>query len=201
MKKSDFRYFYKQNYLNTELHKSMLSHDNQWANKTGITITENEQIFTNIDSTDICIKNYCQDQRVIESVLPQPLVGCIRNIRQSLTENGAKNPKLRHIATLVDPEVNPRSKAYGWHKDYNIEKDIKDEKKLWLTFLILSEKEINSKFVVSPTPEGLGFWNIGMDLTLETNLLIAHTLNLGHNYIEMDKNELSLIYMRWYESE
>ena len=36
--------------------------------------------------------------------------------------------------------------------------------------------------------------------TLSDNRLFAHNMNLGHQYHQNDKNDVTLIYIRWYDN-
>ena len=122
------------------------------------------------------------------------------HLKNQLIKQGLKNPIVYNIAVLSNLVTVPGTNGHGWHKDYNPIKHITDTSKLWITFLALSQSEIDTEFVVSPTTDGPTLWDIGVDLTLTSNVAIGHNMNLGHNYIVNNKNDLSLIYIRWYDA-
>ena len=86
-----------------------------------------------------------------------------------------------------------------WHKDYNPIENFDDTTKQWITFFTLSGEDVNSEFQVSHADEWPDIWNRGIKETLSNNRLFGHNMNLGHQYYQNDKNDVVLIYIRWYD--
>ena len=55
--------------------------------------------------------------------------------------------------------------------------------------------------MVSPTPDGPEFWNIGVRTKANSNQLYGHNMNLGHEYVANEKNRVTMLYMRWFDAE
>lgn len=197
MRRSDCKYFCKTDFLGQDLYQSMLDPKNQRTGMKGLVISETGEVS---ESNDYVVRNYCLDQSPLHNILPKALSEVVNAIVPLLKDQGLKDPKVRHIYNIANTNSHEKSDSLGWHKDFNVEKNIRDPLKLWITFLILSNDKTNSKMIVSPTKEGPSLWNIGLDLTLETNQLIAHNFNLGHEYVKLDKNDLNIMYIRWYDN-
>jgi len=197
MKKSDYQYFCIHGFLDESLHSQMVLPGNQ-CQSLDVLITEDGN--TIMGTNDNVIKNRYKDNSIVVDFLPPAFRSVIEQLKNQLIKQGLKNPIVYNIAVLPNPVTTPGTAGHGWHKDYNPIKDISDASKLWITFLALSQSEINTKFVVSPTADGPGLWNIGIDLALTSNVAIGHNMNLGHNYVGGTKNNLSLMYIRWYDA-
>jgi len=195
MKKSDFKYFYELNFLDSELHQSMLDPINHLANR-GMMIDENGIV---IDDSDPVIRNRYKDNSVLFNVLPETTVKFLNLVRDKIVGTGAVDPIVFNISALINPDPDPRTTVGIWHKDYNLIPEITDPNKLWFTMYSLAEQEVNSEFLVSPTSEWPDIWNRGVKEVLTSNRLFGHSMNLGHQYFKKDKNELVLLYVRWYD--
>lgn len=195
MKRSNYKYFYQSDFLDKEFHQKMLDPVNHLANK-GMMIDENG-IAT--DDSDPVVRNRYKDNSVLFDNLPQTMVMFLNTVRNKIMENGAIDPIVFNITALINPDPSPNTTVGNWHKDYNLIPEITDPNKLWFTMYSLAEKEVTSEFLVSPTAEWPNIWNIGVKEVLTTNKLFGHTMNLGHQYFQKDKNELVLLYVRWYD--
>lgn len=196
MKKSDYKYFYHYDYLDSDLHDQVLTSGSLNWDK-GILVDRDGSVSP---TDDLILKNRClNDDSIFMQHLSQPMFSTVDIVKRSLIDFGAKNPIAFNIGTLTNPSPTPGSKAHGWHKDFNIVEHINDETKLWIVMLIFTNESVNSKLTVSPTPEGPKLWNIGFDAELKSNFMMAHSINLGHHYIPGSKNQLKLVYMRFYD--
>jgi hypothetical protein len=195
MKRSDYKYFYHPDFLDSDLHQSMLDPINHLANK-GMMIDENGIV---TDDSDPVVRNRYKDNSVLFNNLPQPMVRFLNTVRDKIIDNGAVDPVVFNISALINPDPDPKTTVGKWHKDYNLIPEISDPNKLWFSMYSLTLQEANSEFLVSPTAEWPNIWNIGVKEVLTTNKLFGHTMNLGHQYFKKDKNELVLLYIRWFD--
>ncbi len=195
MKKSDFKYFYEPNFLDSELHQSMLDPINHLAN-TGMMIDENGIVTYDSDSV---LKNRFSDNSVLFDVLPNTTVKFLNLVKDKIINNGAVDPIVFNISALINPDPDPKTTIGVWHKDFNLVTHITDANKLWFTMYSLSIQEVNSEFLISPTAQWPDIWNRGVKEVLTSNKLFGHTMNLGHQYFQRDKNDLILLYIRWYD--
>lgn len=196
MKRSDYKYFYIPDFLDTTLHQALLDPVNHCA---GIGYTINEDGSTTITEDDPVIRNRYSDDSLLIPRLPEPLARFIHLAKGKMIEHGAIAPTVFNINAIIKPDPDIRTTAGQWHKDYNLITHITDPNKLWFTMLSLSSSEVNSEFMVSPTASWPDIWNIGVRTTVESNKLFGHTMNLGHQYFKKDKNDLTLLYIRWYD--
>ena len=197
MKKTDYQYFCIHDFLDESLHSQMVLPKNQ-CQSADVLIAEDGN--TILGTNDNVIKNRYKDNSIVMDFLPPAFKSVVEQLKNQLIKQGLKNPIVYNIAVLSNLVTVPGTNGHGWHKDYNPIKHITDTSKLWITFLALSQSEIDTEFVVSPTTDGPTLWDIGVDLTLTSNVAIGHNMNLGHNYIVNNKNDLSLIYIRWYDA-
>ena len=198
MKRSDYRCFCNTNFLDDALYQSMLIPENQFVGK-GLMVSDDGSY--TVDLEEFTLKNRYKDNSVLLTALPTSLAKVIEVTKNRLIREGLKNPVAFNIRALVNPESDPMSRGHGWHKDYNCVPHIDDPLKLWITMMVLSNDASDSTFMVSPGPEGPGLWNIGYKKIVCPNMLFAHNMNLGHEYIAGAKNNLSLLYIRWYDTD
>ena len=196
MKRSDYKYFYESDFLDTALHQALLDPANHCA---GVGYTINEDGSTIITEDDPVIRNRYNDDSLLIPRLPEPLQRFIHLTKGKMVEHGAIIPTVYNISALVKPDPDTRTTVGRWHKDYNLITNVTDPNKLWFTMLSLGSNDVTSEFMVSPTSEWPNLWNIGVKTTLESNKLFGHTMNLGHQYFKKDKNDLTLLYIRWYD--
>ena len=197
MKKSDYQYFCVHDFLDESLHSQMVLPENQ-CQTLNVLITEDGN--TIVDTGNDLVRNRYKDNSIVVDLLSPAFKSVLEQLKNQLIKQGLNNPIVYNIAVFTNPVTIPGTSGHGWHKDYNPIKHISDTSKLWITFLALSSSEIDTRFIVSPTADGLTLWDIGVDLTLASNVAIGHNMNLGHNYIAASKNNLSLIYIRWYDA-
>lgn len=198
MKKSDYRYFYHTDFLDKSLHDTVFySKELIWED--GLLINEQGE-FSKTEGDGVLKNRYKDDDTIIFQHLTPNLRQIAKEVKNSLINQGSVNPILFNLNPIHNPDPDSLTQGYGWHKDFNLVEHIQDETKLWIVMLIFAKDKINSRLKVSPTPEGPGLWNIGFDLELTPNFMMAHTINLGHDYTVGDLNNLDLLYMRWYEA-
>lgn len=153
-----------------------------------------------LEGGEAYIKNRYINNDILYQFLPSPLVQVIKLFETELKNQGLANPVAFNVSTIDSPKPNRYGLNYGWHKDYNIVGHVTDPLKLWFTFLVLTEDETDSKFMVAPTKDGPGLWNIGFQTTLKSNMAIGHNMNLGHCYTNMEQNNLKMIYIPWFDA-
>lgn len=198
MKKTDYRCFYKTSFLDSDTHDDIFkSKELLW--ESGFLIDE-DGTYTETKEDKILKNEYKNSNTIVLDYLPSSLQTIVSKVKDELIKNGAVDPVLFHAATMTNPNPDPMSRDFKWHKDYNSVYHASDETKVWIVMVVFGDESINSRLKVSPTPDGPELWNIGFDLELEPNLMLAHTINLGHEYIKNDKNNLNLLHMRWYEA-
>ena len=197
MKKSNYQWFYQENFLDENLFHLMLSKENQCVDLSLLIEKDGSVSY----DTDGVIKNRYSDNTIIKKILPNPTVSVITILENKLKSMGLKNPVLYNLHTLINPTPKKGTRGYGWHKDFNCIKHTNDPLKLWFTMLSLTDKKVNSEFMISPTKDGPTLWNIGIQTTVDKNKLFGHNMNLGHDYIAKDKNELGFLYIRWFDAD
>lgn len=196
MKNSKYNYFYKENFLDDDLHHLMLDKNN-WCLGKGVRINEDG---THTTESEPLFKNRYKDNTVLKSILPNPTQNVVTKLESLLIENGVVSPIVYNLNFMVDIKIDPTHINGRWHKDFNLISDINDPIKLWFTMLCFTSNQINSQFQISPTSEWPNIWNIGKKETLMSNQLFGHNMNLGHQYFENDLNDLCIMYVRWYDA-
>ncbi len=196
MDRENYKWFYQSDFLNQDLHDRLLQYINENPN-FGITINVDGAV---VKTESNLIENRFNDNSVCKTILSDPVLEFIELVENKLIQNGCKVPTIYNFGILFDPYPRPGVKAYKWHKDYNVIEHIQDPNKLWFTIFSLSDKEVNSEFTVSPTPEGPDFWNMGVRTAVATNKLFGHNMNLGHEYDPKDKNNVAILYIRWFDA-
>lgn len=191
---SKYKYFFQDNFLESDLHDAMLDPKNQCAN-IGLLINEDGSL----KEEGNFFKNRYGDNSVLLGQVSKPLGHVIELIKSKLIENGMVTPVIYNMEMLQAKIPDPHSKNNGWHKDFNPITHVTDLSKLWITMLSFTDQEVNSELMVSPSPEGPEFWNIGGREKLTSNKLFGHTLNVGHQYTPGSNNNVTLMYCRWYE--
>jgi hypothetical protein len=197
MKKSNYNFFYKENFLENNLHQLMLDQKN-WCLDYGCLVQE-DGTYT-IEQADSVIKNRYKDNTIVRSLLPEPAQNVVTNLENVLREHGVKDPVLFNFKVLTNITMDPIHLYGRWHKDFNLITHITDPLKLWFTMLCLTTNEVDSEFQVSPTSEWPNIWNIGVKKVLQSNQLFGHNMNLGHQYFQNPKNDLGILYVRWYDA-
>jgi hypothetical protein len=195
MNKSKYQWFYQTDFLDQELHEQMLDPVNQCVN---LGLSVNSDGSTSIGNGEVNTNRY-SDNSIFKANIPNPTKNLVELLENKLIDAGVKVPVLFNFMNIIDPDPSPMTKAYGWHKDYNIVEHIQDPLKLWFTMLSLTNDEVNSEFMISPTPEGPEFWNMGVRTIVTSNKLFGHNMNLGHEYFPKDKNHVGILYIRWYD--
>ena len=196
MLKSKFQWFYKTDFLEQDLHQKMLDPVNQCID-LGLLVDENGNVSTGHGEVS---SNRFVDNSIFKANVPEPTRQLIELLENKLIDAGVKVPVLFNFMNIVDPDPVPGTRGHGWHKDYNVIEHIQDPLKLWFTMLSLTDVEVNSEFMVSPTPDGPEFWNIGVKTVVDSNKLFGHNMNLGHGYFPKDKNHVGILYIRWYDA-
>ena len=197
MKISHFKYFYQENFLDQDLHESMLDPINQCMDLIFAIDNQGLLSYPNIDH----IENRYHNNSILKDNVPESTKALIELLENKLKLEGLEVPTIYNLALLSNPTVDPFYDAsFEWHRDYNPIKHITDPNKLWFTMLSLSRHEVDSEFMISPSPEGPEFWNHGVRTTVSTNKLFGHNINMGHQYIPKTKNQLGFLYIRWYDA-
>lgn len=196
MNREKYKWFYEPDFLDQDFHKIMLDPDNQCID-TGLSIANDGSISFQKSSV---LTNRYPNNIIFKDNIPPVTRSLIEKIESRLMIAGCKVPVLFNFSTLIDPRPTPDMKAYGWHKDFNIITHITDPLKLWFTILTLSKEDVDSEFMVCPTPDGPDFWNIGIKTKATTNKLFGHNMNLGHGYFPHGKNHVRIVYTRWYDA-
>jgi hypothetical protein len=193
VKRSDFQFFYQRDYLEKNLHDKILEELPVLDNSKSLEINEEGNIIElDIPSGHIKNKFYTSDEP-LDSILT-PGIKTYKNIcKQEMIHRGMKNPVLRGVLNYSNPV------SMAWHKDY-VEPSMQIEPtKRWITFYVACPKKPNSTFMVGPNSDGPGIWNLGFTLDLEPNMFIAHNQNLGHEYIMLEKAEINIFSLLWYD--
>lgn len=196
MNKKDYNWFYHTDFLDQDLHMQMLDPLNQCIN-LGLSVDIEGRITTG--NGEVSTNRYT-DNSIFKDNLPGATKNLVEILENRLKEAGVKVPILFNFMTIVNPYPLPGMKGYGWHKDFNLIEHINDPLKLWFTVLSLTEHDTDSEFMVSPTIEGTGFWNIGVRTKVTSNKLFGHNMNLGHGYFPGIKNSVGILYIRWYDA-
>lgn len=150
------------------------------------------------DKTNPTLYNRYDDNSIVKSLLPKSN-GKLIDLIESQLKSYLTRPVIYNYRTLINNEVDPMHTSGRWHKDYNPIENFDDTTKQWITFFTLSSDNVNSEFQVSYADEWPDIWKRGVKETLSNNRLFAHNMNLGHQYYQNDKNDVVLIYIRWYD--
>jgi len=196
MSRTNFKWFYESDFLDLALHEQMLDPTNQCID-LGLLVDVDGNVTTGNGGES---SNRYRDNSIFKDNIPFATKVLIEILENKLIDAGVKVPTLFNFMTIVNPHPLPGMKAYGWHKDFNLIEHIQDPLKLWFTMLSLTRHEVNSEFMVSPTADGPEFWNIGVRTTVESNKLFGHNMKLGHGYFPKDKNQVGILYIRWYDA-
>lgn len=196
MSQTKYNWFYEPDFLDQVLHERMLYPTNQCID-LGLSVDVDGNVSTGNGEAS---SNRYRDNSIFKDNIPDTTRTLIELLENRLIQQGVKVPILFNFMTIVDPHPLPGMKAYGWHKDFNLIEHVQDPLKLWFTMLSLTRHEVNSEFMVSPTPEGPEFWNIGVRTTVTSNKLFGHNMNLGHGYFPKEKNHVGILYIRWYDA-
>lgn len=150
------------------------------------------------DKTNPTLYNRYDDNSIVKRLLPDSMGELIDLIQQQLNPYMTR-PVIYNYRVLINNEVDPLHTSGRWHQDYNPIENFDDNTKQWITFFTLSGDNIDSEFQVSYADEWPDIWNRGIRETLSNNKLFAHNMNLGHQYYQNDNNDVTLIYIRWYD--
>ena len=150
------------------------------------------------DKTNPTLYNRYDDNSIVKRLLPDSIGELIDLIQQQLNPYMTR-PVIYNYRVLINNEVDPLHTSGRWHQDYNPIENFDDNTKQWITFFTLSGDNIDSEFQVSYADEWPDIWNRGIRETLSDNKLFAHNMNLGHQYYQNDNNDVTLIYIRWYD--
>lgn len=191
MKRSDYKYFYIQNYLNISLHDLILEELNALKD-TSFIVNENGTI-SETDQGDGHIRNNRIEDDVINEILTPGIKQYKDLIKHLMKEKGMVLPTIRGILNYHNPE------SIKWHQDFVSNEMYIDPQKRFVTFYVVSNQKLNSTFMVGPNLDGPGLWNLGFKINLEPNLLIAHNQNLGHEYMNMGTKDIHILSMLWYD--
>ena len=196
MNRLNYKWFYRTDFLDAGLHKKMLDPVNQCIN-LGLSVNVDGSI--NFDGKEL-LSNRFKDNSIFKANLPAATKDVVELLENELKLMGCKVPTIFNFMTIINPYPIPGMKAYGWHKDFNLIDHVQDPLKLWFTMLMLSSDEVTSEFMVSPGPDGPDFWNMGVRTTASSNKLFGHNMNLGHGYFPKEKNQVGVLYIRWYDN-
>ncbi len=196
MKKTDYKWFYQADFLEDSLHNQLVE-SLSLGFKSGLFIDEEGTV---TETQGNVVSNRYHDNSILKSKVSKDTLLAIELIENKLIESGVKVPVLFNLSTLVGPRPTPDMKSYGWHKDFNIIEHIQDPLKLWFTMLTLTKNDVNSEFMVSPTPEGPDFWKMGVRTVATSNKLFGHNMHLGHEYAPKENNNVCILYMRWFDA-
>tara|TARA_R110002020_G_scaffold354143_1_gene566942 strand:- start:887 stop:1471 length:585 start_codon:yes stop_codon:yes gene_type:complete len=150
------------------------------------------------DETNPTLCNRYDDNSIVKSLLPKSN-GKLIDLIESQLKSYLTRPVIYNYRTLINNEVDPMHTSGRWHKDYNPIENFDDTTKQWITFFTLSSDNVNSEFQVSYADEWPDIWKRGVKETLSNNRLFAHNMNLGHQYYQNDNNDVTMIYIRWYD--
>lgn len=150
------------------------------------------------DLTNPTIYNRYDDNSILKSLLPKSTGEIIDLLELKLKEH-LSNPVVYNFRLLKNIVMNPKETFGRWHQDYNPIENFEDPKKQWITFFTISSPNTNSEFQVSYTSEWPDIWNRGIKETLSNNRLFSHNMNLGHQYHQKDNNDVTFLYIRWYD--
>lgn len=196
MNKSDYKWFYQTDFLDAGLHAKMLDPVNQCIN-LGLSVNIDGSV--NFDGKELSTNRY-KDNSIFKEHLPEATKDVLGRLENELKLAGCKVPTIFNLMTIINPYPIQGMKAYGWHKDFNLIDHVQDPLKLWFTMLMLSSDEVTSEFMVSPGPDGPDFWSMGVRTTASSNKLFGHNMNLGHGYFPREKNQVGVLYIRWYDN-
>ncbi len=150
------------------------------------------------DKTNPTLYNRYDDNSIVKSLIPES-AGELIDLIQLQLKPYLKRPVIYNYRVLINNQIDPMHTNGRWHKDYNPIENFDDTTKQWITFFTLSGEDVNSEFQVSHADEWPDIWNRGVKETLSNNRLFGHNMNLGHQYYQNDKNDVVLIYIRWYD--
>jgi hypothetical protein len=193
MKRSDFQFFYKHQYLDEQLHDKIVQELDILRNSKSIEINTDGSMIE-LDGSYGHIRNWFDlNDHPLDSILT-PAIKTYKNLcKEEMIKSGMKNPILRGVLNFYNPD------SIKWHKDY-VEPEMQVEPtKRWITFYVACPEKPKSTFMVGPNADGPGIWNLGFTLDLEPNMLIAHNQNLGHEYIMLEKAEINIFSLLWYD--
>tara|TARA_R110000822_G_C15101739_1_gene471964 strand:- start:35 stop:616 length:582 start_codon:yes stop_codon:yes gene_type:complete len=189
------KYFFTDQFLDTDLLQRITS-DKPSADKSGYLINPDGSLEE--DKVNPTLYNRYDNNSIVKNLLPDSIGELIDLIEFQLRPY-LKRPIIYNFRTLVNNEVDPMHTNGRWHKDFNPIENFDDATKQWITFFTLSSDDVNSEFQVSPADEWPDIWNRGVKETLSNNRLFAHNMNMGHQYHQNEKNDVTLIYIRWYD--
>jgi hypothetical protein len=195
----DNNHFFVDNYLDADLlnkitlEKNELPSDKTLPTKCGYLINSDGSLEE--DRKNPTLYNRYHDNSIVKSLLPESTRELI-DLIQSKLQSRLSNPTVYNLKVLTN-NVMDETESWGrWHKDYNP----LHPADLWLSFYTISGNEVNSEFQISPTSEWPDLWNRGVKETLSGNRLFCQNMNLGHQYHQNDKNDVTMIYIRWYDN-
>ncbi len=188
-------YFFTDQFLNADL-LQRVSDDKPLIDYPGYLINPNADLLK--DKTNPTLYNRYDDNSIVKRLLPDSMGELIDLIQQKLKPY-LKRPVIYNYRVLIDNQIDPMHDAGRWHKDYNPIENFDDPTKQWITFFTLSDADVNSEFQVSYADEWPDIWHRGVRETLTNNKLFAHNMNLGHQYYQNDNNDVTMIYIRWYD--
>lgn len=193
MKRSDFQFFYQLDFLDKNLHDKILEELAILDSSRSLEINEEGNIIE-LDIPPGHIKNrFNMSDEPLDSVLTSGIKTYKNLCKQELLQSGMKNPVLKGVLNYNNPA------SMSWHKDY-VEPEMRVEPtKRWITFFVACPEKPKSTFMVGPNSDGPGIWNLGFKINLEPNMLIAHNQNLGHEYMMLERTEINIFSLLWYD--
>lgn len=196
MSNTNYKWFYHPEFLDQQTHDQLLDTVYNEFN-FGFFVSKDGEV-TKEDTK--YVSNRYHNNQIVKGNVPDTVRNFIEINESKLIENGVEVPVLFNFAVLMDPKPKFGDKGYGWHKDYNLIDHIQDPLKLWFTMYTLTNQDVDSQFIVSPTADGPEFWNMGVRTEATTNKFFGHNMHLGHEYLPKDKNSVAMVYMRWFDA-
>lgn len=188
-------YFFTDQFLNADL-LQRLTINKPLEDQSGYLINPDGSLEE--DKTNPTLYNRYDDNSIVKSLIPES-AGELIDLIQLQLKPYLKRPVIYNYRVLINNQIDPMHTNGRWHKDYNPIENFDDTTKQWITFFTLSGEDVNSEFQVSHADEWPDIWNRGIKETLSNNRLFGHNMNLGHQYYQNDKNDVVLIYIRWYD--
>ena len=199
----DHKHFFVDNFLDvdllnkTTLEKNELPSDETLPIKCGYLINSDGSLEE--DRKNPTLYNRYHDNSIVKSLLPESTRELI-DLIQSQLQSHLSNPTVYNLKVLTN-NIMDKTHTWGrWHKDFNPIEGYDDLTNLWLSFYTISGDEVNSEFQISPTEEWPDVWKRGRKEVLSNNRLLCHNMNMGHQYHQHDKNDVVIVYIRWYDN-
>jgi len=187
-----YKYFLKENIVPSELHNQLLIDVPNFEKSNAFVINKNGTTTHNLTRYNH-IRNNFQDDSMFDMLVDDSIVELKNLIKPLLLEQGLIKPVIKGVQNYTNPN------SMSWHKDFVPEEMAIDPLKRFISFVILSNDELDHEFMVGSSAESYNTWKLGLHTKLKTNLIIGHNQNLGHEYIKKGDGNICIFSLLYYD--